>query len=60
MKRPYWVTAKTKQLNYGDLEKGYTAATAGMLPNYLTAARNFVQGDIQEGLVNLGMTTDTQ
>jgi hypothetical protein len=58
IKRPYWITARTKQLNYGDLEKGFTAATAGVFPNYLTAARNFVQGNIQEGLVNLGMIAD--
>jgi len=60
MKRPYWVTARTKQLDYGDLEKAYTAATAGILPNYLTAARNFVQGDIADGLRRLGYTSETQ
>lgn len=58
--RPYWVTARNKQLDYNDLEKGYTAATAGMLPNVLTAARNFAQGDLESGFINLGWTNDTQ
>ena len=55
-----WVSPKTSQLNYGDLEKAYTAVTAGLFPNVLTAARNFSQGDLQKGFVNLGWTNDVQ
>ena len=55
-----WVSPKTNQLNYGDLEKAYTAVTAGLFPNVLTAARNFSQGDLQKGFVNLGWTNDVQ
>ena len=59
-RRPYFVSSRTGQANYGDLEKMYTAATAGMLPNIFTAARNFAQGDFQKGFVNLGWTNDVQ
>lgn len=53
-----WVASSTKQTDYDDLEKIYTAATAGLVPNVLTAARNFAQGDLAQGFVNLGWASE--
>ena len=51
--KPYWVTANTKQATFNDLNKAYTAATVGLLPNPFQAAINLSKGNIKQGLGDL-------
>lgn len=45
-----WISARTKQLTTDDVAKAYTAATVGLLPNYISAASNLVKGNVKRAL----------